>query len=90
MKKIIFGILVSVILGFGFTSCTQCTSRNFGGDMTITLKPGEKLLEVTWKNNNIWYLTEPMDSNYVPKVKIFKESSMVGVLEGTVTFIETR
>ena len=90
MKKIIFGILVSVILGFGFTSCTQCISRSFGGDMTIKLEPGEKLIEATWKNNNIWYLTEPMESDYVPKVKIFKESSMAGVLEGTVTFIETK
>ena len=90
MKKIIFGILVSIILCFEFTSCTQCVSRSYGGDMTIKLEPGEKLIEVTWKNNNIWYLTEPMDSDYVPKIKIFKESSMVGVLEGTVTFIETK
>lgn len=90
MKKIIFGILVSFILGLGFTSCTQCVSRSFGGDMTIKLEPGEKLIEATWKNNNIWYLTEPMESDYVPKVKIFKESSMGGVFEESVTFIETR
>ena len=47
--------------------------------------------EATWKGDgNLWYLVEPMDSNYVPKTKIFKESSMMGIMEGSVIFIETR
>lgn len=78
-----------------FSNCdanvNQVLSREYGGTITIKLQPGEKLIEATWKDNgNIWYLTEPMDSDYVPKTKTFKESSVFELLEGTVIFIETR
>lgn len=87
MKKI-FILLTTV---FFFTSCQQYFTREFGGDSTIKLKPGEKLVEVTWKGDaDLWYLVEPMDSDYVPKTKVFKESSNLGVMCGSVTFIETR
>jgi hypothetical protein len=54
------------------------------------LPKGEKLVEVTWKENSLWYLTEPMDDDYEPKTKSFREDSNLGILEGTVTFVETR
>lgn len=70
-------------------SCNQCMSRSFGGTTTINLESGEKLIEVTWKDDgNLWYLVEPMDSDYTPKTKVFKESSTIGVMEGKVIFIE--
>ena len=71
-------------------SCDNYMSRKFGGSTTINLEKGQKLVEATWKESNLWYLTEPMDSDYVPKTKIFKEDSNFGVLEGTVTFVECR
>ena len=87
MKKII--IFLGIILCF--TSCDQYISKNWGGNSTIKLQPGERLVEVTWKNDaDLWYLVEPMDSDYVPKTKTFKESSAMGVMEGKVIFIETR
>ena len=87
MKKIILAL--AILITIGFTSCNYCT-RNFGGSTVIKLEPGEKLVEATWKENNIWYLVEPMEDGYVPKTKVFKESSNAGMLEGTVTFIESR
>lgn len=54
------------------------------------LPKGEKLLMVTWKETNLFYLTEPMDSNYVPKTKTFREKSRFGMLESTITFIESK
>lgn len=88
MKKLILAlILISVLIGF--SSCQSCT-RTMGGSTTVKLEPGEKLIECTWKGNSIWYLVEPMEDTYVPKTKIFKENSNTGMLEGTVTFIETR
>jgi len=87
MKKLII-FLITVI---SLVSCDQYVTRNLGGNSTIKLEPGEKLVEATWKGDaDLWYLVEPMDSDYVPKIKIFKESSVAGVLEGTVTFIETK
>lgn len=88
MKTIKVMLLLFVLVTI--TGCEQTVSRNFGGSITITLKPGEKLIEATWKDDDIWYLTEPMDSDYIPKTKVFKESSVWGVLNGTVTFIESR
>ena len=93
MKKIfkLFGILFVIGTILCMASCDQYVSRNFGGNTTINLEHGQKLVEATWKGDaDLWYLTEPMDSNYTPKTKVFKESSMMGVMQGTVTFVESR
>lgn len=91
IKFIISVILVIFGMAIGISSCTeQSRSRSFGGDSTIRLQPGEKLIMATFKDDNIWYLVEPMEDDYVPKTKILKESSSWGVLEGSVTFIERK
>ena len=91
MKKILT-LLVVVLVVFAMSSCTeQSRAKDLGGETTIKLEPGQKLVEATWKGDgDLWYLTEPMDSDYIPKTKTFKESSSWGIMEGTVTFIETR
>ena len=83
-------ILVLLFAFLCYTSCDQAITRTMGGTTKIELEPGEKLVEVTWKGDDIWYLVEPMDSNYVPKTKTFKESSRAGILEGKVIFYEKR
>lgn len=73
------------------TSCTQkMMTREWGGSSEIRLEKGQRLLEITWKNSNLWLLTEPMDSDYVPKTKTFYEDSSFGLYEGTITVIESR
>lgn len=87
MKKILF-ILFAVA---ALSSCEQYITRQYGGNTTIKLEKGEKLIETTWKGDgDLWYLVEPMDSDYTPKTKVFKESSLYGVMEGSVTFIESK
>lgn len=86
MKKFIVILLMFLCL----TSCEQAITRSMGGTTKIELEPGEKLVEATWKGDDIWYLVESMDSDYVPKTKTFKESSRIGVLEGKVIFYEKR
>lgn len=86
MKKFIFALMLCLCL----TSCDQSITRTMGGTTKIELEPGEKLVEATWKGDDIWYLVEPMDSDYVPKTKTFKESSRIGVFEGKVIFYEKR
>lgn len=87
MKKIILAFVILTTLAL--TSCNYF-ARKWGGNVTVNLEPGEKLVEATWKDANLWYLVEPMEDDYVPKTKIFKEASLYGVCEGQVTFIETR
>ena len=87
MKKILFVLLAVATL----TSCEQYITRQYGGNTTIKLEKGEKLIEATWKGDgDLWYLVEPMDSDYTPKTIVFKESSLFGVMEGSVTFIESK
>ena len=56
-----------LIAGFMFlcvvltVSCTQNQrARNFGGNATYTLLKGQKLVMVTWKEDDLWYLSRPM------------------------------
>ena len=86
MKKI---ILLAAIVAM-LTGCDQYLARNFGGNSTIELDKGQRLVEITWKESNIWILTEPMDSDYIPKTKTFYESSLLGQMEGKVTIKESR
>lgn len=73
------------------TSCTeQHVARRYGGKLKIELPKGEKLIMATWKEANLFYLTEPMDSGYLPKKKVFRESSNFGIWESEITFIERR
>lgn len=86
MKKIIL-LALTVLMMVG---CEQYVARNVGGTITIKLESGQKLIEATWKESDLWYLTEPMDSDYKPKTKVFQENSMYGVLEGKVIFVESK
>ena len=87
MKNFLFILLICIC----FVSCTeQERARAYGGTTKIELEAGEKLVECTWKDSHIWYLVEPMDSDYVPKTKIFKESDPWGLPEGKVIFIEKK
>lgn len=83
IKKFIPIIFAASIL---LSGC-QPTTRGLGGSMTLTLEPGEKLEEITWKSDSLWYLTRPMRDGEEAETHIFKQSSNFG-FEGTVTIIE--
>lgn len=89
MKKKIIAAILSISLIFGLCSC-QTITREFGGETTIKLEPNQKLEEITWKGDSLWYLTRPMTSNDVAETHYFSESAALGVLEGTVIVIETK
>lgn len=89
MKSII--LLLSSLLVVSLSSCTQNSrARNFGGKAEIELPKGEKLVTVTWKGEEIWYLTRPMTDNDVAETYTFNESSSWGIFEGTVIISEKK
>lgn len=91
IMKTILRTIVLIALSVAIVSCTQQSmTRNFGGKMNVKLPKGQKLIMATWKNTSLFYLTEPMDSGYIPKSKKFTESSSFGVMESEITFIESR
>lgn len=85
MKKILICLLAIVAVG-----CENATTRYLGGTMSIDVEPGYKVTNATFKDEEIWYFVEPMDSTYVPSQKKLVEKSMCGALEGTIIFNETR
>lgn len=87
MKKFLLAICAVLAL----SACTENQrARQFGGTATIQVPKGQKVMMATWKGDDLFYMTEPMDSAYVPTTKTFSESSSWGVLESTVKFIESR
>jgi hypothetical protein len=87
MKKLLAVALLAITLA----SCTEnARVKNFGGEGTITLPKGQKLVNVTWKDTQIWYLTRQMDSTDVAETYTFHEESSFGVLQGTYNIIETK
>jgi len=86
MKKVLF--ILAVLFTVTFTSCENFMTRNFGGSQTIELQPGQKLVNVTWKKNQVWILTETRLDSIKPKTYKFKEKSNMGVMEGEITLVE--
>lgn len=86
MKKILF--ILSVLL---MCSCTDnMMTRNWGGKTEMDAPKGQRVIMITFKGDDIWILTEPMDSDYVPKTKKFYESSSWNLYEGEITIRESR
>lgn len=87
MKKKIAAIAALLVLSFCLSGCQEIT-RNYGGTTEIDLEPGLKLEEITWKDDNLWYLTRPMTDEDIAETHTFEESSLWGICEGTVIIRE--
>ncbi len=64
------------------------SARNFGGTMTYELAPNTKLVNVTWKEDDLWVLTSPRPASVPAQTYEFVEKSTLGVLQGKVIIIE--
>ncbi len=88
MKKVILSAIAIIALS---TSCTEnARVKRFGGEGTINLPQGQKLINVTWKQDEIWYLTRKMRKDEKAETYKFQEESSWGVVEGTYNLIETK
>jgi hypothetical protein len=77
MKKLIFIAIAALSLA----SCTDNQrAKHWGGTEEIQLKPNEVVLNVTWKESEMWICTK----DTVTGVVYFREKSNWGVMEGTV------
>lgn len=90
-KRLIVGVAISLGISTFVAGCSQQSmTRDMGASTTIELEPNVKLEEITWKDNSLWYLTRPMREDDIAETHTFQEESEFGVLEGTVTIIETK
>ena len=87
MKKFLLTLtLLGTIL---LTGCVR-EAKNWGGDETIELEPNQKLELITWKEESLWILTRPMREDESAETWTYKENSKYGLMEGTITIIESR
>lgn len=88
MIKTIISITLASILFL--SGCTKNDlARNFGGTQTINCPKGKKVVNVTWKEADIWILYRDMKENEKPETLQFSEKSCFGQLEGTVILVES-
>jgi hypothetical protein len=85
MKKL---IVVCLLLCCGCTA--QSRAKNFGGTDTKDLPKNQKLVNVTWKENDMWILTRPMHKDDVAETYSFKCNSSFGILEGEIVIKESK
>lgn len=87
MKKILISLTLAAI--FAATGCTDnVRAKSYGGTMTIKLPSNTELVDATWKNADLWYLTRPRKSGESIDTLTFTEDSNFGVLEGKIIFVE--
>jgi hypothetical protein len=85
-KTILFAILTIALF-----SCTENEqAKRWGGTADLTLPRGQKLLNVTWKEDNLWYLTRPMTATDSAVTYTFQEKSNYGLQEGTFIIYESK
>ena len=81
MKKVIFVIAILLIT---LTACTDNMKvKEWGGTAEMYLPKGQKLVNMTWKESNLWILTKPMKDTDEVETYTFYEESSLGVMEGT-------
>ena len=88
MKKLIIAALISIPLVANSGGLDQFLARRIGGENTIELEQGQRLVNVTWKDDDSLWLLIKNEPNQKPTTYEFKESSVFGILEGTVRIIE--
>jgi hypothetical protein len=86
---VVAAMLMVAVITLTHTACTDnYRAKSMGGTMTIQLPPGQRLVNVTWKEKEIWYLSRPRVAGEDPITWTFKEKSDLGIQEGTVILQE--
>lgn len=88
-KIIIFAALLTSCLNL--SGCFgQGKVRYYGGTMEIKLPENQKLEEITWKDDSLWYLTRPMRPEENAETHKFQQDTTFGIFEGTVIITEVK
>ena len=85
MKRTIAAALVAAL---SLTACENTLARRYGGTTHVDAKAGHKVVNITWKGDNLWILTRPMHEGEQAETLTFSESSTYGVLQGHVVVRE--
>lgn len=88
-KNMKFAHLLVLLFLVGCTSNQR--AKSFGGTSTEKLPPGQKLVNISWKDGaELWILTKPMKADDIAETYTFDQSSSWGFVEGTIIVVESR
>jgi hypothetical protein len=85
MKKLL--LLIGII---SLTSCDNVLVKKYGQTQTFTLEKNQKLVNCSWKDDQLWILTKPMKSTDSVEVYSYQEKSKYGLIEGEFIIQETK
>jgi|VirMetMinimDraft_7_1064189.scaffolds.fasta_scaffold38810_5 hypothetical protein len=88
MRKFLVSIVLVAFISITVGCTEQSRAKNWGGSYTVDLPEGRKLVEVTWKNDEMWILTRNRRETETAENYTFQEDSSFGVMEGVVTLKE--
>jgi len=89
MKKLL--TIIGVFCLIALSACTQNQrAKSFGGQAEYVLPKGEKLVETSWKGENLWIMTRPMKEGEEAITYKMHEESSYGFVEGTVVIKEVK
>lgn len=84
---VVVAVLFVLFLGLAYVT-RHWRARHFGGKIDVELQVGRKLVNATWKDESLWYLTRPARPGETPEVWVFQEDSKLEIAKGAVTFHE--
>ncbi|MDF2534009.1 MAG: hypothetical protein K0R18_166 [Bacillales bacterium] len=90
MNKKIIVLIILANLAIGALVGCNSVAKKMGGTINVDLPKGQKLVNVTWKDANLWYLTKQMKDGDIAETYEFKEDSNFGIVEGKVIFKESK
>lgn len=77
MRKLILTMCACSLIVLGCTENQKV--KTWGGEGNLTLPINQELVNITWKQDNMWVLVK----DYTLKKYVFREYSNYGVLEGS-------
>ena len=87
--KLIKIFFVVLFFTFFLNSCTkQDRIKNFGEEGILELPAGKKLVNLTWKESDMWILVRDMKEGETAETYIFYEESSYGLMNGKYTVKE--
>ena len=80
IKNIFIFMSIICLMCVHYNCTSNMRTKTFGGKEEIVLKTNEKLINITWKVNNLWVLTEDTTTH----IKYFRENSSWGIWQGEI------
>lgn len=90
MKYIKLLLTLCILCTISFSCTKNSRTKTFGGTSTLKIQPNKKIVNITWKEDNLWILVKPMGKNDVAETYIFYEKSSWGIWNGTYILQETK